>query len=487
VVDWLLQQADERPDHVALIEDDGRPTTFVELESRVVELCQRLSGESIVPGATIFSLLLPGLSFVALLHAARRLGLILAVGSPKWTTTEVRRAALLAKPTMIFSDVALEVLGRAAAATAAVPLVWVRGEVIELSAGPSEPFCTPIMDLARPCTLLFTSGTSGEPKAIVHGAVNYLESTRSSTRRLDSRRDDIWLASMPLHHIGGLSILVRSTILGTTIHLQKGFDPQRMAQALLLGSITQASVVPAMLDPLIEALRGRILPASLRFVLVGGALATQDQLKRAQEAGLPVAPTYGMTETTSQIATAVPSSGPFCTGTVGEALDVTEIRLVDKRRRRSLTGAGAIEVRGPTVALGRLSAPGKLESLVDEDGWLPTMDEGLLDESGVLQVLGRTDDVIVTGGENVSPDEVEAVLLRHPGVADIGVVGRFHEKWGMAVTAVIVPRAGSEPSLEDLRSFACQSLARYKLPQAVEFLPKLPRTAGGKLQRRELR
>jgi acyl-CoA synthetase (AMP-forming)/AMP-acid ligase II len=161
--------------------------------------------------------------------------------------------------------------------------------------------------------------------------------------------------------------------------------------------------------------------------------------------------------------------------------------LVDKRRRRSLTGAGAIEVRGPTVALGRLSAPGKLESLVDEDGWLPTMDEGLLDESGVLQVLGRTDDVIVTGGENVSPDEVEAVLLRHPGVADIGVVGRFHEKWGMAVTAVIVPRAGSEPSLEDLRSFACQSLARYKLPQAVEFLPKLPRTAGGKLQRRELR
>ena len=487
MVDWLSRQAEERPHHVALINDEGGQTTFLELENRVTDHCRSLAGRSIVPGMTLLSLLSPGTGFVTLLHAARRLGAILAIGNPKWTTREVCRAVALAEPDLIFAEASTEALGQAAAAVANRPLVRVSGEAVDLSIDPSKPVSTPPIDLARPLTLLFTSGTSGESKAIVHGAGNYLESTLSSSRRLGSRAEDIWLASMPLHHIGGLSILLRSIILGTTICLQKGFDAERVATALLSGSITQASVVPTMLDPLIDAIAGRTVPAALRFVLVGGALATGDLLERARKAGLPVAPTYGMTETTSQVATAVPSGAPFRTGGVGEALDVTEIRLVDKDRRPVLSGVGSIEVRGPTVALGRLTRPGALESLVDDDGWMPTMDEGRMEASGVLELLGRTDDVIVTGGENVSPSEVEAVILAHPGVADVGVVGRPDERWGTAVTAVVVPVSGLEPVLEDLRSFASGSLARYKLPQAVEFRPKLPRTASGKLQRHELR
>ena len=485
--DWLQEQSRLQPDHVAVIDNRGEKTTFAGLERRTDDIYRRLRAEGIGSGATVFSLLQPELGFVSLLHAVRGLGAILAVGSRKWTEEEVRRAAELARPAIVLADADFASLGRIAATTANARLVLVHGESIDLPVPDAVSPIERVMELTSPYTLLFTSGTSGAAKAIVHSGANYFASTQASSRRLGSHRDDLWLASMPLHHIGGLAILVRSVILGTTIQLQRSFQPETMAQALLSGSVTQASVVPAMLDPLLDAIGGRVVPAALRFVLVGGAVATHEQLARAQLAGLPVAPTYGMTETTSQMATAVPSLQAFRTGEVGMALDTTEIRLVDKQRQEISAGAGALEVRGPTVALGRLSTPGKMDALVDQDGWMPTMDAGIFDHAGVLQILGRLDDVIVTGGENVSPGEVEAALMVHPEVAEVGVVGRKHAKWGMAVTAFVVPASATRPSLEELRAFAGKRLARYKLPQALEYRESLPRTAAGKLQRHELR
>ena len=485
--DWVCRQAQQRPDHPAIIDDQGNVLTFAALEQRIVDQCRKFQQARVPSEAVLFSLLPAGPDFVVLLHATRRLGATLAVASPEWTANEIRRAVKLAAPDWVFLDASLGEAARMAAQASGAAIFCRESGKPDPIPSPGETLPEPNSDSQRPFTLLFTSGTSGKAKAIVHSAANYRASTMAGARRLGSSDDDVWLAAMPLHHVGGLAIVVRCAILGTTVRLQKGFDPARVAESLLSGTITQASVVPAMIDPLLEALDGRGVPSQLRFVLVGGALATEELLARAQKAGLPVAPTYGMTETTSQIATACPGTGRFRSGEVGEPLDVTEVRVVDSHGKRSASGTGVIEVRGPTLGLGRLEASGQMQSLTDEDGWMRTMDKGSLDASGVLQILGRMDDVIVTGGENVSPGEVEAALSEHSDVAEIAVVGRPHERWGSAVTAVIVPAAGVRPSVEDLRQFATDRLARHKLPHAVEFRDELPRTTSGKLQRHKLR
>ena len=485
--DWVRRQAQQRPDHPAVIDDQGHVVTFAALEQLIADQCRRFQQARVPSAAVLFSLLPAGLDFVVLLHAARRLGATIAVASPGWTATEIQRAVKLAAPDWIFMEASLGEAARLAAQASGATIFRRELETPDPTSSPGETLPEPNSDSDCPFTMLFTSGTSGKAKAIVHSAANYRESTMAGVRRLGSSDDDVWLAAMPLHHVGGLAILVRCAILGTTVRLQKGFDPDRVAEALLSGTITQASVVPAMIDPLLEALAGRRVPLQLRFLLVGGAMATEEQLARAQKAGLPVAPTYGMTETTSQIATARPSTGRFRSGEVGEPLDVTEVRVVDSHGERSTTGTGAIEVRGPTLGLGRLEASGQMQSLTDEDGWMRTMDRGTLDASGALLILGRMDDVIVTGGENVSPGEVEATLSEHPDVAQIAVIGRPHGRWGSVVTAVIVPAGGGRPSVEGLRNFAADRLARHKLPHALEFRDDLPRTSSGKLQRHKLR
>jgi O-succinylbenzoic acid--CoA ligase len=195
-------------------------------------------------------------------------------------------------------------------------------------------------------------------------------------------------------------------------------------------------------------------PPTLRWVLLGGAPIDEPLLARAADAGVPVAPTYGMTEACSQIAT------------FGRPLPDVEIR----------TSGDEVIVRGPVVSAGALS----------QDGWLHTGDLGRFDRRGRLEIIGRKADTIITGGENVAPAEIEAVLLAHPAVADAGVHGRADAQWGEALVATVVLRDGCAVAAEDLREFCADRLARFKVPKAIEFAPRLPRTESGKLLRREL-
>lgn len=485
--DFLASQARVRPRHPALLLDDGTTLDFAALEARTARVAATLAAHGIRRGDTILSLLPAGASFVSLVHAMPRMGALLAVLSPNSTAAEVARALALTCPKLVVACRGARGLAAGSADPTAILEVeadagWPATDRTEVDASAEVPQ----VDRAIPQTMLFTSGTTGAPKGILHTPANYAASTEASTACLGSGPRDAWLAAMPLHHMGGLAILMRSVILGTTVVLQAGFDARRVAEALLSGRVSQVSVVPTMLDRLVMALDGRALPKALRFVLVGGALATDVQLRRAREAGLPVAPTYGMTETTSQVATAAPRQEEFGTGEVGLALPGNEIRVVDPAGHVFAKGTGAIEVRGPVVAAGRLVAAGRIESLVDGEGWLATRDAGHLDDDGTLTVLGRLDEVIVTGGENVAPGEVEAALADHPAVAEVGVVGLPDDAWGMAVAAFVVPQSGTSPSLEDLRTHGAQRLARYKLPRVLRLVPALPRTASGKLKRREL-
>jgi O-succinylbenzoic acid--CoA ligase len=302
-------------------------------------------------------------------------------------------------------------------------------------------------------TVMHTSGTSSAPKPVELTYGNWQANALGSAVMLGLDLDERWLCVMPLAHVGGLSILLRSTIYATTVVLHERFEVGAVLTELMDPGrrITLVSLVPTMLSRLLDA--GLKRPPTLRWALLGGGPIPAPLLERAAAAGVPVAPTYGMTEACSQIAT------------FGFPLPGVDL----------MTASGEILVRGPVVAPGA----------VDERGWLHTGDLGRV-EDGRLVIVGRKSDTIVSGGENVAPAEVEAVLLEHPAVAEAGVFGREDPEWGEAVVARVVLRDGVAASATDLRDWCGERLARFKVPKAVEFADELPRTVSGKLLRREL-
>ena len=303
--------------------------------------------------------------------------------------------------------------------------------------------------------VMHTSGTTAAPKPVVLTRSNFLASALGSAVALGLDPGERWLCPMPLTHVGGLSIPIRSAIYATTVVLHGRFDTDAVLTDLMdpARRITLVSLVPTMLARLLDA--GLERPPTLRWALLGGGPIAPALLERAQGAGVPVAPTYGMTEACSQI------------GTFGWPLAGVDVRIaVD----------GEILVRGPIVSAGALSG----------DGWLHTGDLGRFDDRARLEIVGRKADTIVSGGENVAPAEVEAVLLEHPAVADAAVHPRPDPEWGEAVVATVVIRDGASVAPEELRAYCAARLAGFKVPKAIGFADRLPRNPSGKLLRRQL-
>lgn len=279
---------------------------------------------------------------------------------------------------------------------------------------------------------------------------NFEASARASAEVLGVEPDDRWLCCLPVFHVGGLSIFTRSALYGTTVVAEPGFDVLRVKQMLEAGEVTLVSLVPTMLARLRDA--GLERAPKLRTILLGGGPIPAGLLEWAAEVGLPVRPTYGMTETCSQIATAEVGQR------LARPLPGAEVQIADD---------GEILVRGRMVAA---------------DGWLHTGDRGALTEDGLLEVYGRMDDLIVTGGENVAAAEVEAALLEHPAVTDAAVIGVDDPEWGRAVTAFVVATATED----DLAAHARATLPGFKAPKRIHVLDELPRTSSGKVQRAQL-
>src|SRR4051794_23292228 len=297
-------------------------------------------------------------------------------------------------------------------------------------------------DLDAVAAILHTSGSTGTPKPVELTFGNFLWSALGSGVALGVDPEERWLCALPLNHVGGLSIVVRSAIYATTALVHERWDTERVLTAL--EDATLVSLVPTTLARLLDA--GLDRPPRLRTVLLGGAPIPPALAGRAR---VPVTTTYGLTEACSQVTTGGPPL--FCT-------------------RVEIAADGEILVSGPTVAGG---------------GTLRTGDLGRLDERGHLHVVGRKADTIVTGGENVAPAEVESVLAEHPAVAEAAVHGRPDADWGEAVVATVVLRADASP--EELRAHVAARLAPHNVPKAVSFAESLPRTPSGKLKRHELR
>jgi o-succinylbenzoate---CoA ligase len=419
VASWTSAAVAKHPDRIA-IETPERSVTYAELSEAALARVGALQGSGRVAIA-----LPPGEDFVIALHAC-----------------------LLASVTVVPIDVRLS-----------------QGEQEQRMAGAdmvvSEPLAAAPMKQGNvavavpPVAVMHTSGTTAAPKPVVLSAGNFLASALGSAVALGLDPDERWLCPMPLTHVGGLSIPLRSAIYATTAVLHGRFDAEAVLNDLMdpARRITLVSLVPTMLARLLDA--GLQKPPTLRWALLGGGPIAPALLQRAETAGVPVAPTYGMTEACSQIAT------------FGWPLPGVDLTTAED---------GEVLVRGPIVSAGAVS----------DDGWLHTGDLGRLDDRARLEIIGRKSDTIVSGGENVAPAEVEAVLLEHPAVADAAVHPRPDLEWGEAVVATVVLRDGLEAAPDELRAHCASRLAGFKVPKMIDFAAELPRTQSGKLLRGQL-
>jgi o-succinylbenzoate---CoA ligase len=437
--DWLSQRSQSCPDRTALVAD-GADMTYAELEAEATWVARRLAAHGVRRGSTAALTMHPRREQVVLLHALMKLGAALLPLGPRLTAAE--RAAIVNAEEPIID---LDDPGQLTQTEADMPLL---GE----------------HDMDDVCCRVLTSGSTGAPRPIPLSYGNFLWSAVGSGFNIGVEPSDRWLCCLPLSHIAGLGIVMRSVIYGTAAVVHDGFDVDRVGEALERDGVTQVSLVATMLTRLLDA--GVDLSAP-RAILVGGGPVPEEPLEEALAKGATVVQTYGLTETCSQVTTLAPSEAKRKLGSGGRPLLTTHPQIRE----------GEILVQGPTVA------PGS----ADSDGWLHTGDLGHIDEEGFLYVRDRIDDMIVSGGENVVPSEVEEVLLRHPQVAEAAVIGREDPEWQQAVTAVVVLEGGSEVSPDELRRHCAESLAGFKVPKRVELASALPRTPSGKVMRRALR
>jgi O-succinylbenzoic acid--CoA ligase len=421
-----------------------------------------------------------------------RLGTTLVPLSSEFTPPELRARLERADAETVVCNADTEQTVRQAtsAADTAVSLVTIDetedDDVTALSTADPAEFTPAEWDRETVQLLLFTSGTTGEPKAVQLTMGNLLASATASAFRLGIDPTDRWLVPLSLHHMGGIAPLLRSTLYGTTAIIRPSFDPGGTVDDLRSYDATCVSLVPTMLRRMLSA-RGT-LPDSLRFVLVGGAPCPEELIHRCRDFSVPVCPTYGMTETASQVATARHREAYEHPATVGRPLLWTDVTVVDETGTPVGSGeTGEVVVSGPTVTPGYYDDHAATGEAMGTYGF-HTGDVGYRDAEGRLYVLNRLDDRILTGGENVDPGEVVDALQAHDEVSEAAVVGLPDEQWGEQVAALLVAETQAEPpDIEALESFLRERLAGFKLPRTIGFTNELPRTVSGTIEREAVR
>lgn len=430
--DWLRRAAQANPETVAV--GDGQDSlSFAELDLRVSEVAGRLASQGIEPGTGALLPLGEGLGKVVQIHALVRLGVTVIPVERDLPRAEMERIVEATGPDHVLAP-------------------------DEGLAGPGGgPVAFEEPEGGNPVCRILTGGSTGPPKAVGLTAENHFASAVGSALNLGLQSADRWLCAVPLSHVSGFTIVMRGAIYGTGIRLADRFTPDLLALTSLEEGANTASLVPTMLARILDS---GAIPDGLRFVLLGGAPVPAEMVLEASRAGIPIVPTYGLTEACSQVATSTPAIARERPDSAGLPLPGTEVAIEE----------GEILVRGPTVA----------GDSVSSDGWLRTGDIGRMDEDGFLYVEGRKGLTIFSGGEKVDPVQVEAVLGDHPDVAEVAVFGIPDPEWQEAVVAAIVPADGSRPQENALIELCGDSLARFKVPKRILMLPSIPTTKAGK-------
>ena len=478
--DWLAARAAASPRREALICGDER-LIFAQLNDLVARECAHWQAAGIRRGQHVAVIMHSRPATVVRLFASMRYGTVLVPLGARLTTME--RAAQLEQAACdwLMPEADDEPLWRLAP-DGGRKAVYLSDELApdqidRLRDGQFQP------DV--PLAIVHTSGTTGQPKGAILSVSNFFYSALGTTMRLGHLPQDRWLCVMPLWHVGGLALLTRALLQGAPVVLQPEFDPDAVLHELEYEVVSLVSLVPTMLHRLLERRPGN-WPDSLRLILLGGAAASSELLRRSAEIDLPVAPTWGLTETTSQVATRLPTAAQGKPGSVGKPLLFNQLRVVSESCETLPHGQiGELLISGPTVMSGYWRDE-RATALVLHAGELCTGDLGYLDEDGDLFIVQRRSDLIISGGENVYPVEVERVLCSHAAVQDAAVLGIADTEWGQRVAAVVQLQPGGNTSRETLQAYCRTRLAGYKLPREIRFVERLPRTATGKVRRAEL-
>ncbi|MEE2749809.1 MAG: AMP-binding protein [Myxococcota bacterium] len=441
----LAGAARSNPEGLAVRAQQG-DIDYVDFRRRVALAAGVLGQKGLGPGSRVAVVGSPSLDWLVAFHAVGWLGGIVQPFSHKLTEAALLASLENAKPDWLL-------------VSEAPPQQWAaRASSIVLEGGEVEvaerdwPLDEVRLEIA-------SSGTTGEPHMVPLSVAQLVFGAMGSALKLGHLPGDVWLCCLPLHHVGGLSIVLRCAWYGTTVKLSQRFEAEAVAADLEGGEVTHVSLVPTMLSDVLEV-PFEVHP-SLRVLLLGGASAPQSLLERCREKNLPVAVTWGMTETGSQVATRRP--GDFSEGSdVGHPLAFARV----------IAGVDGLVVQGPVAPGGRYS----------------TRDVGCLDESGRVLLEGRVDDVIVSGGENIHPSVVESVLEAHPGIVSAVVIGREDERWGQRPVAWLEASNPQDlPSAESLKQWCGEKLAGFEVPDAFRWADSLPRTELGKRLRSVVR
>ena len=477
--DWLAARAKASPQALALIIGE-RHWLYSELNTLVNVCATNLAG-CVQPGQHVGVLIHNSLANVCLMHAVARIGAVLVPLNLRLTNQELAwqlehsNCVVLVTSDEMFEQVSI---------LAEQKLSVIRAQDLLNPLNDLESIPSTAFRIENRMAIVFTSGTTGQPKGAVLTFANLFWSAAASAYRLGVHQDDRWLCCLPLYHVGGLAIILRSCLYGTAVVLNDQFDEQAISDSLDHQAITVISLVPTMLLRLLDYRGNLPLPSRLRHLLLGGGAAPANLFKRCQELNISLSVTYGLTEAASQIATMVPLGTGSKPGSAGKPLLFTSVKILDDQGRDlAASKIGEICVTGPTVMAGYYDNEQATTDIL-HGGCLHTGDIGFLDGDGDLWLVQRPNDIIISGGENIYPSEVENALVEHPSVAAVCVVGIPDPEWGQRVAAMVEQQHGPALPRHELLDFGRNTVASYKLPKEIDFVDQLPQTASGKIHRR---
>jgi fatty-acyl-CoA synthase len=478
---WIERHARFAPGAVA-IRFEGAAISYAELARRVARVAAVLAGLGVKRDDAVAWLGLNHPAVLVLLFACARLGAMLVPLNWRLAPPEHARVLADCPPRVLFAEPAFaDHARRIEGALAATEI-----SVLESAAGgPVEESG----DEDSPLLLCYTSGSTGAPKGVVLTQRAILWNAVNSTHMHDLTSADRVLTTLPMFHVGGMNIQTTPALhAGASVTLHAKFDPAAALEAIERERITLAVLVPAQLSALMELPRWRSADlSSLRMITTGSTIVSEAFVRKASERGIPVVQVYGSTETCPVAAYVRAADALRKAGSAGAPALHCEVKVADDDGAELPAGRdGEILVRGPNVATEYWNAPGETAQAFAK-GWYRSGDLGHFDAEGHLYVVARKKDMIISGGENIYPAEVETVLLECPAIEEACVVGRPEARWGEAVVAAVVLKPGRHMTEAEALALFEGRIARYKHPREVRFLERLPRSALGKVQKDAVR
>jgi fatty-acyl-CoA synthase len=494
---WFFQRSRRTPKRPALT-FEGKTSTYGEMQARFDKLAAALRAGGVCRGDRVAFIGFNQPAFFETMFAAARLGAIFVPLNFRLTGPELE---------YIIGDAGVHTLVADSAHRGVIDGIrtklpcktylsadanaadWPSLATFAAKASPlakGEPIGT-----GEVAIIMYTSGTTGRPKGAMLTHDNIWWNNSMSLLTIDSHETDATLVVAPLFHIGGLNVTTLTAFQkGAHVILHRGFDPARWIEDIAKYKVTTAFAVPAMLlavsqNPAFESAD----LSSLRTIICGGAPVPEPLLQLYAKCGVPIDQGYGLTETAPMVTFLTREWGAAKLGSAGRPGFFIDVALAgaDGKLLHEPGARGEVLCRGPNVMKGYWNKPEATAAAIDAEGWFHTGDVGYFDADGFLYICDRVKDMIISGGENIYPAEVEAVLYAHPAIAEVAVLGQPDDKWGEAVVAVAALKPGASLALEELRAWGGERLARYKLPSRLETIEALPRNPAGKVLKFELR